>query len=143
MVPGGRRALHDPRWPALNQALVDLRLRHRHAIRIVDADCAAGSLLLRACRRARELGFTAIEGRGIDGSPALIGQARAAALKLSDPAIGVAFELADAQTALRDEADFPADIALWSGAHRPAIDDALARAAAFVICDPACSGQGA
>jgi 2-polyprenyl-3-methyl-5-hydroxy-6-metoxy-1,4-benzoquinol methylase len=136
-MPEGRRALHDPRWPALNQALVNLRLRHRHALRIVDADCGAGSLLLRAACRARELGFTAIEVRGIDGSPALIGQARVAAGSLADPAIGATFDLADAHAALRDEADFPADIVLWSRACRPGIDEVLSRAADLVIRAPA------
>lgn len=140
VVPGSRGALHDPRWPALDAALVALRLRRRCAVRIVDADCGAGALLLHAAGRARELGFTAIEVRGIDGSPTLIGQARTAARSLADPAIGVTFELADAHAALRDEADFPADIVLWSGACRPGIDEALSRAADIVIRDPA--GQG-
>lgn len=144
VLPGSRTALHDPRWPAVAAALAALRERHRCAVRIVDADCGAGSLLLQLVRHARGLGFTAIEGRGIDGSPALIGRARAAAARLSDPAIGVEFELADMVSALREEFDLPADIVLWHGGRdedRSAangsteIRDVLSRAGALVIGD--------
>lgn len=56
--------------------------------------------------------LAAIEVRGIDGSPALIGRACAAALKLLDPAIGATFDLANAQAALGYEADLPVAIVL-------------------------------
>jgi hypothetical protein len=114
-MPGSRAARADARWPAIAAALTALRLRHRHAVRIVDADCACGALLIEAVRHARTLGFTAIEGRGIDGSPAMIGRARAAAARLADPAIGLTFELADMRAALTAEAEFPADLVLWHG----------------------------
>ena len=52
---------------------------------------------------AKALGFTAIEGRGIDGSPAMIGRARVAAARLHEPAIGLTFEVADMIEALADE----------------------------------------
>lgn len=136
--PGSRAAAHDERWPAIASALAGLRERKRCSVRIVDADCGAGCLLLHAMRYARALGFTAIEGRGIDGSPALIGRARAAASRLVDPAIGVVFENKDMLAALRDEQDFPADIVLWrgtTGAARPAIVDAVQRAGRLVIGD--------
>lgn len=60
----------------------------------------------------RSLGFVAIEGRGIDGSPALIGRARAAGARCEDPAIGLVFDVADMADALREEQDVPADIIL-------------------------------
>lgn len=144
VLSGSRTALHDPRWPLVAAALATLRDGHRCSVRIVDADCGAGSLLLQLVRHARALGFTAIEGRGIDGSPALIGRARAAAARLSDPAIGVEFELADMVSALREEFDLPADIVIWHGgrdedwpeAHRSAdIRDVLSRAGTLVIGD--------
>lgn len=112
---GSRAATHDPRWPRIMASLAALRDRGRHAVRIVDADCGAGSLLLHALHHARAIGFTAIEGRGIDGSPALIGRARAAASRQQDAAIGVAFEMADMVAALRDEHELPADIVIWHG----------------------------
>lgn len=92
-----------------------MRERGRYAVRIVDADCGAGCLLIHSLQYARSLGFTAIEGRGIDGSPALIGRARAAAVARRDPAIGVVFEVADMADALAEELDCPADIVLWHG----------------------------
>jgi hypothetical protein len=101
---------------------------HR-SVRIVDADCGAGTLLIRAARHARTLGFTAIEGRGIDGVPALIGRARSAAARLDDPAIGLCFDMADLRRALDEEAEFPADILLCDNRHGRA-DLALAIAAA-------------
>jgi hypothetical protein len=117
-----------------------LRDSKRHAVRIVDADCSGGALLIEAVRHARSLGFTAIEGHGVDGSPLLIGRARAAATRLADPAIGLDFELADMAQALAREADFPADIVLWHGSlaedHRPGVAAALAAAGNLVIGDP-------
>lgn len=136
LQPGSRAATQDERWPAVAAALAALRERKRCSVRIVDVDCAAGCLLLQALRHARALGFTAIEGRGIDGSPALIGRARAAASRLADPAIGVVFEVKDMAAALRDEQDFPADIVVWRGAAEavmPATIDALHRAGRVVI----------
>jgi len=109
---GSRTAHEDQRWPALVAALRDLHEQRRHAVRIVDADCGCGCLLLEAARYAQVLGFTAIEARGIDGSPALIGRARVAAARFHDHAIGVEFDLADMVEGLTQEADFPADIVL-------------------------------
>lgn len=109
---GSRTAHGDQRWPTLAAALRDLHEQRRHAVRIVDADCGCGCLLLEAARYAHALGFTSIEARGIDGSPALIGRARAAAARLHDHAIGVEFDLTDMAEGLAQEADFPADIVL-------------------------------
>lgn len=111
-------AERDGRWPAIADALAELREAGRYSVRIVDADCGAGALLIHAVWHARSLGFTAIEGRGIDGAPALIGRANAAAARERDPAIGLTFEVADLTQALEEEAELPADILLWSG--RPA-----------------------
>ena len=134
-----RRAVRaDPRWGAIVAALQALRDRHRHAVRIVDADCACGTLLIEVARHARALGFTAIEGRGIDGSPALIGRARAAAARLRDPAIGLTFDMVDLRTALTQEAEAPADLLLWQGdrsADGTGMAPLVAAAANHVIAD--------
>lgn len=103
---------HDPRWPQVESVLAALSASGRRAVRIVDAECGTGALLLEALKQARRLGFTAIEGYGIDRSPSLIGRARAAATRCADPAIGADFAVADIVTALRAEQDLPADILL-------------------------------
>jgi hypothetical protein len=134
--PGSRAAIHDPRWPRIATVLAGLRERGRYSVRIVDADCGAGCLLLHALRHARALGFTAIEGRGIDGSPALVGRARGAADRARDPAIGVAFEVADMAHVLEAEQEVPADILLWHGSgagEYPAHVRRALRAAADVV----------
>ena len=138
-ILGSRAAHNDARWTDICAALAALREQGRHSVRIVDADCACGTLLIEAVRHARALGFTAIEGRGIDGSPAMIGRARAAAARLQEPAIGLTFEITDMIEALVSEADFPADIVLWHGGRagddRPDLRASLARAGDLVIGD--------
>ncbi|WP_230768913.1 SAM-dependent methyltransferase [Sphingomonas sp. Leaf4] len=106
------RARSDPRWADVAATLAALRGGRRHAVRIVDTDCGCGTLLIAALAHARSLGFTAIEGRGLDRSPACLGRARRAAAALHDPAIGVAFDATDVATALDQEAEAPADILL-------------------------------
>jgi 2-polyprenyl-3-methyl-5-hydroxy-6-metoxy-1,4-benzoquinol methylase len=123
----------DARWPVLARALAELREARRRAVRIVDADCGDGALLLAAARHARVLGFVAIEVRGVDGAPALIARARAAAAALDDAAIGICFDCADMVEALAQEHDFPADIVLAPAALSEAATLALARAGARVI----------
>lgn len=105
----------DTRWPAVVAILQHLRQARRRSVRIVDAECGNGRLLLQAARYARALGFTAIEGRGIDADPAAIRVARSAAAALRDPAIGLSFEAGDLLAALAEEAAFPADVVLWEG----------------------------
>jgi peptidoglycan/xylan/chitin deacetylase (PgdA/CDA1 family) len=139
-MPGSRRATEDPRWADICAALKRIRLRHRCAVRIVDADCACGTMLIAAVRYAREIGFTAIEGRGIDGSPMLIGRARAAAARLRDPAIGLSFEVADVIEAMAVEADAPADIVLWHG-DRPGDDHPGLRASLAAAGDRIIDGR--
>lgn len=140
-ILGSRTAHHDARWTDICGALAALRERGRHSIRIVDADCACGTLLIEAARHARALGFTAIEGRGIDGSPAMVGRARAAAARLHEPAIGLTFEVADIVDALEREADFPADIVLWHGGRagddRPGVRASLFNAGDLLIAERA------
>ncbi len=127
--PTRRSPRSDARWPRIAATLDGLRLRHRRAVRIVDADCGCGTLLIEAAHYARSIGFTAIEVRGINGAPAMIGRAKAAALRHADPAIGYRFDCADMEEALREEAAFPADIVLCHAA--------LAGAGDVVIADPA------
>jgi len=138
-ILGSRAAHNDPRWTDICTAIAALREQGRHSVRIVDADCGCGTLLIEAARHARALGFKAIEGRGIDGSPAMIGRARAAAGRLHEPAIGLTFEMADMIEALASETDFPADIVLWHGAraedHRQGVQAALAKAGNLIIDD--------
>ena len=147
IIPGSRAAHNDTRWADICTALAALRTRRRHAVRIVDADCACGTLLIEAVRHARALGFTAIEGRGIDGSPAMIGRARAAAARLHEPAIGLTFEVTDMIKALAIEADFPADIVLWHGGRagddRQGLRSSLAKAGDVVIGDHGLSSRQA
>ncbi|QBM75195.1 SAM-dependent methyltransferase [Sphingomonas sp. AAP5] len=110
-----RPRCRDTRWPEVAATLAALRAAKRCSVRIVDVDCGAGTLLLCAVRFARALGFTAIEARGIDAAPTLIGRARVAAAAVRDPAIGIVFERGDPVAALCAECDFPADIVLWHG----------------------------
>jgi len=124
----------DRRWPAMLRKLKSLRKRGRRSIRIVDADCGAGELLIRAARRAREMGFVAIEARGIDTDPRLIARALHAAARRNDPAIGLVFELGDQDEVLREEAEYPADLLLCPVSDSDARERAeLARAAADTV----------
>jgi hypothetical protein len=139
-APGCRTVRADRRWPQIAAALGELRERGRYAVRIVDAECACGTLLIAAARHAHAIGFTCIEARGIDHSPARIGRARAAANRLRDPAVGFRFEVADTVQALAEEADFPADIVLWHdqspGGLQAGIRGAVAAAGDLIIGDP-------
>lgn len=110
---GGRYDYADRAlWARIEAALVTLRTRRRHAIRILDLGCGPGTWLLRTVQRARELGFTAIEARGIDPSPEMIAFAQAAERSLADPAIGVEFAVADLETALAEEDDASRDLVM-------------------------------
>lgn len=133
----GDRAEQDRRWPAMLRKLKGLRKLGRRSIRIVDADCGAGDLLIHAAQRARELGFVAIEGRGVDTDPQLVASAQRNAAQQSDPAIGLVFELGDQDKAMHDETEFPADLLLCSASGRKARSlTRLARTAGdAVLCD--------
>lgn len=125
----------DGRWPAIVAALAGLRAARRRSVRIVDAACGDGALLLHALRHARRLGFVAIEGRGIEGAPAQVARARHAAARLNDRAIGVTFNMGDPAPALAEEAEAPADIVLWHGESEAVTAAAVAGAGATVIGD--------
>lgn len=125
----------DRRWPALAAALAALRATHRRSVRIVDADCGAGNVLLCAALYARALGFTAIEAHGIDGAAALVDRARAAATAVRDPAIGLSFATGDIAAALAAEAEFPADIILWHGGRDAPVARTVAAAGRLLIAD--------
>lgn len=135
--PIGDRAEKDRRWPAMLRKLKGLRKLGRRSIRIVDADCGAGDLLIHAAQRARELGFVAIEGRGVDTDPQLVASAQRNAARQSDPAIGLVFELGDQDKAMHDEREFPADLLLCSASGQDARNvTRLARTAGdTVLCD--------
>ncbi len=132
----GERAEKDRRWPAMLRKLKGLRKLGRRSIRIVDADCGAGDLLIHAAQRARELGFVAVEGRGVDADPQLVNAAKKTAARQPDAAIGLVFELGDQREAMREEAQFPADLLLCSSSESEARDFArIARAAGdTVLC---------
>ncbi|WP_232824365.1 SAM-dependent methyltransferase [Blastomonas sp. UPD001] len=134
---------NDPRWPAAVSALRGLRAANRRTVRIVDADCNDGKLLLCAVRQAIAMGFTAIEARGLDDSLARVARARALAACLIDPAVGISFEATDPVSALIEECDFPADIVI---AHQDALSDAqiaplLEDAGRMVIVEPRQSAE--
>lgn len=122
-------------WARIDAALIDLRAQGRHAIRVLDLGCGPGTWLLRTAARARDLGFTAIEGRGIDISPAMIALAREAAMDMPDPQIGLAFDVGDILETLEQEGQHACDLALClygvlnhvAPATLPAVSRALAR----------------
>ncbi len=116
LIQGARnRAEQDQRWPAMLRKLKGLHKRGRRSIRIVDARCGNGDLLMLAVRRARELGFLAIEGRGVDADPDRIAAARRRLTHEADPAIGLVFEQGEMDRVLQEEANFPADLLLCAG----------------------------
>lgn len=129
----------DARWPEVAAALAELRAARRCSVRIVDADCGTGALLLCAVCHARALGFTAIEALGLDDAPTLVERARAAAAIVHDPAIGITFETTDLVDALGEESDFPADIVMWHDCQGcdVAVAQAVAAAGHTLIGDPA------
>jgi len=99
-------------WSRIDAALIELRAQGRHAIRVLDLGCGPGTWLLRTVARARDLGFTAVEGRGIDLSPAMIDLARRAAAGVEDPRIGLSFDVGDILETLEQEGRHACDIAL-------------------------------
>lgn len=92
----------------IERYLAALRKAGRRAVFIIDNKCGDGGLLIEAARRARALGFVAIEAKGFDRSPDRVAIARAAALAGRDPAIGFNFVVREAGSPLPvedDEAD--------------------------------------
>jgi SAM-dependent methyltransferase len=99
-------------WSRLEDELVRLRTSGRQAIRILDAGCGPGTWLFRLAIRARDLGFTAIDGRGFDISQEMIALANETKTAFDDPHIGFRFDVADIASALDDEDDGSYDLVL-------------------------------
>jgi SAM-dependent methyltransferase len=99
-------------WSRIETSLAALHASGRRAIRILDIGCGPGTWTVRTARRAAELGFTAIECRGIDPSPGMIALARQAAAGLESATTGLSFEVADLHSALASEDDHGADLVL-------------------------------
>jgi SAM-dependent methyltransferase len=99
-------------WSRLEAELIRLRTAGRHAIRILDAGCGPGTWLFRLAVRARDLGFTAIDGRGFDISREMIALANEAKPAHDDPHIGIRFDVADIADALDDEDEGSYDLVL-------------------------------
>lgn len=99
-------------WSRIEASLTALHASGRRAIRVLDIGCGPGTWTLRTARRAAQMGFTAIECRGIDPSPGMIALARQAATGVEDSAVGLTFEVADLHSALASEDDHGADLVL-------------------------------
>lgn len=125
-------------WLRLDLMLVRLWTEGRRAIRILDAGCGPGTWLLRIAIRARDLGFSAIDARGIDISPVMIDLARSRAGIGKDGHIGMSFEVGNIVNALDDEDDGSFDIVLCLNGvlnHLDAHERAPAAAAMERVCD--------
>lgn len=98
----------DATMARIDRVLTGMRRAGRRAILIVDASCGDGRLLIRAARRAAELGFVAIDARGFDRSPERIAAARSEARDCADARIRLGFAVRREGAPLRlddDDAD--------------------------------------
>lgn len=110
--PGGSR--HGPCDARIARALAEFRNHGHRAVRMLDLDCADGGRLLQAAEKARELGFVAIEGRGVSLWTAGIRHARWQAELAAHPSTSLTFEIAEPIAALASEHDGAADLILLS-----------------------------
>jgi SAM-dependent methyltransferase len=124
-------------WRRLDAMLVRMWTGGRRAIRILDLGCGTGSWLLRLAVRARDLGFSAIDGLGVDISPAMIDIARSRLRYAFDPHIGLRFDVADMLDAIGEEDEGSFDIVICLGVLNHLTADQRARAAAGIerVCD--------
>lgn len=82
-------------WRRIDAELVSIRSSGRTCVRIIDVGCGPGTWLLRCALRASALGFTVIEGLGIDISPAMIALAVKGQAAVKDAAVRLDFRVAD------------------------------------------------
>lgn len=125
-------------WKRLDAMLIRLWTEGRRAIRILDAGCGPGTWLLRMAVRARDLGFSAIDGRGIDVAPAMVDLARSRLRYAYDPHIGLRFDIGDMIEALGEEDEGSYDIVLCLNGvlnHLAPNDQDRAIAAMERVCD--------
>lgn len=137
MVSGYRVAVDAVARPSFGGLLYQVEqilsaLRHggRKSVEIVDACCGDGALLVAAAKRARALGFVAIEAKGFDTAPDCVERAWALAAAIRDPAIGCTFLVRDAGGSLPID-DHDADIVLGDPTNRE-VGRIAARPAAIV-----------
>lgn len=112
---GGRGSLHE----AVEAVLQRLRHEGRRAIRIADLDCGSGRRLVRVARRARALGFVAVEARGCARTRAEAAAAAKAASGRNDAAIGLSFDAIDPDAALAEEVEQGADLVIAADERLP------------------------
>ena len=97
-------------------------------------DGRSGERLIRVARRARTLGFLAIEARGCARSPHAVRAAQRACAAQRDPAIGWQFDQIAPERALTDE-DLGADLVLVSARTLSQIDAPGAHTLAHDLMD--------
>ena len=93
----------------------------RRSVSVVDVDCGDGTLLLHTVLRAPELGFVAIEATGLDCELDRLANARDAARGVSDPAMGLSFDLRVRGEPLPIIEDGDSDLTLVAGAAKPGL----------------------
>lgn len=115
----GSAAGSDGMGRLVERVLLRLRDEGRRAIRVVDVDCGTGRRLAGVVRRARALGFTAVEVRGYAPSAVAAGAAARARRRRADPGVGWTFGAEEAGAALATErAEGDADLILAPTAAR-------------------------
>ncbi|RYD99501.1 MAG: methyltransferase domain-containing protein [Sphingomonadales bacterium] len=126
---------HGPSMARITAALAERRREGRRSIRILDLECGDGERLLRTAACARELGFVAIEGVGVDLSVGRIRHARREAQAQAHHSTRLEFQVAEAMAALAVEQDGAADLILMCDA-QPYPASPLAIALARVSVGP-------
>lgn len=114
----------------IDQLLSALRFAGRKSVEIVDTCCGDGALLVTAAKRARALGFVAIEAKGFDAASDCVERAWARAAGTRDPAIGYTFLVLERDGHLPID-DGDADIVVGDPANRE-LGRIAARPAAIV-----------